>query len=149
MIFTDLINEACRIVEEKYPDPKLYEVHTPIMDPIMGPDDIRNLCFIFRLPNYQTGEINWHDGAMGPLEIIQDPWVEDQIIPLPVNLELNEAVELMREAGIGVPFVSLTLRKPLYPGVKESSYVFGCPQIHSFVFVGTDSEEVTQFLAHS
>ncbi len=143
MIFTELVNEACRVIEVDYPDARLFEVHTPIMDPIMGPDDIRDLQFVFLILDNHTGVINWHDGAMGPLEVVPHPWLQDEVIPFPINLELNEAVELIREDGVGAPFVSLTLRKPLYPGVQEASYIFGCPQIAAHVFVGVDSEKVS------
>ena len=145
MLLTSIIDEAYGVIEPSYPGSKLYEVHTPIIDPIMSPDDIDNMDLVFYVPDNKTGTIPWETGALGSVQVVDMPWLQDEVIPSPINLDINDAVILMRDAGISAPFICMTLRKPLYPwGINEAFYIFGCPQISAHVFVGVDSHQVFQ-----
>ena len=144
MKFLDILDSAVGKVLETHPNAKFYEAHTPVGDPMMTAPDVKDVIFVFLVEEGSTGMIRWTNGEFGPIALIPMPWLQDEIIELPLAFDLADAIQCMRLAEINCPFVCATLRKPLYPGVKEASYIFGCPDIGAHVFVGVESHEVTR-----
>jgi hypothetical protein len=85
--------------------------------------------------------ISYTDSKFSNVKIVDKPWLEDCVIDT-VGLGLAEAIDLMRAANYDAAFAAVTLREPLYPGVDEPSYIFGCPEL-GHVFVGVNSKKVT------
>jgi hypothetical protein len=69
------------------------------------------------------------------------PWMGDMDLPWPVAMNLEEAESALREAGFGSEYKTVTLRRPVYPGMTEPYFIFGTPN-QGFVFVGTVTRKV-------
>jgi hypothetical protein len=69
------------------------------------------------------------------------PWLGDMLLPWPVEMNLEEAESLLRNAGFASEYKTLTLRRPVYPGMIEPYFIFGTPRF-GFVFVGTSTKKV-------
>ena len=138
------VNLAVRLVTEKYPGAKLYEVEgTCSQGPSTKWQDVDELRVVFLADNMATAIIDsegW--GEFGPIKYVKKPWLQDVIIQWPVTLELSTAVQLMQEAGYRDPFGGVTLRHPLYPGVKQPYYIFGFGG-GKYVFVGVFDHKVS------
>ena len=70
------------------------------------------------------------------------PWLGSADLPWPVAKNLEEAESLMRRAGYGPDYRSVTLRRPVYPGMTEPYFIFGMAG-NGFVFVGTVTGQVS------
>jgi hypothetical protein len=78
---------------------------------------------------------NW--GEFNPVEFVNKPWVGDQVIPWPIEMDITQADEILKESYSG-EYVTVTLRWPLYPGMEEPFYIFGVSETeHWFVGVYT------------
>lgn len=80
----------------------------------------------------------WGDPRM---EFRAIPWMGDMDLPWPVAMDLEEAESALRDAGFGSEYRTVTLRRPVYPGMTEPYFIFGTPA-HGFVFVGTVTRRV-------
>lgn len=142
--FLGMANIAVKIVTEKYPNAELYEIdgvssNGPTTDVL----SIDRLRVVFKTSDGGTAIINstvW--GEFGPVEYVDQPWLEDVVIPWPIEMDLAQAAELMKIAGYNTPYQTATLRWPLYPGVKQPFYIFGLEN-QTFVFVGVYDQSVT------
>jgi hypothetical protein len=130
--FLDILNQANTIVKQSYPTAVFYEADQA--DPASG-----NWRFVFNVPN--PGKINgtallFYVGGnfQKPPKYVDQPWLEDRVIPLPIKMDLGTAVNLATKAGYPAPYQNITLRWPLYPGVYEPEYIFGRGDL--WVFVG-------------
>lgn len=140
--FLGRANIGLRMIRAQYPNAELYEVDTFSRIPTTNPNDLAQMKVVCQVGN-GTAIINstgW--GTFGPVQYIDSPWLEDQVIDWPINMDITEACQLMRNAGYTQDFRNATLRKPLYPGVKEPSYIFGMVN-GTYIFVGTISKKVT------
>ena len=142
--FLSRVNSAVRLVTEKYPEAKLLEVEgTASAGSAQRWLDIDELRVVFRAGKAATALIDsegWNE--WGPVRYIKKPWVEDVVISWPIKLELASAVQLMRDAGYKDSFVGVTLRYPLYPGIKQAYYIFAFGD-GKYVFVGVEDHTVT------
>lgn len=68
------------------------------------------------------------------------PWMGSQALEWPIAMELDVAESRRREEGFGTTYRTLTLRRPVYPGMTEPYWIFGTAS--GFVFVGSDSGSV-------
>ena len=75
------------------------------------------------------------------IDFSPSPWLGDALLPWPVEMDLEEAESLLRNAGFGSEYKTLTLRRPVYPGMVEPYFIFGTLE-HGFVFVGTSTKKV-------
>lgn len=143
----NLLNEAHTRVTKDYPAAEFYEADGTAdssVEPIT--DQINRWRFVFNDPSTQpnsTVTITYQNGALGDPEHIDQPWLEDRVIPLPVAMDLPAAVGLMQQAGYNDPFSTVTLRYVLAPNVTEPHYIFGLPQRQLWVFVGVNSGQVS------
>lgn len=152
MNFLDILNEANKKVLAKYPNAQFYEADGYPEGNGTNPDDVQTWRFVYNIPAgskecpdvpYNTTVmLRYIKGTWGNLDHVCEPWLEDVVIPLPIKMDLKDAIILMQKAGYTAPFNSVTLRWPLYPGVKEPSYIFGIPSQKVWVFVGVYSKKV-------
>lgn len=75
------------------------------------------------------------------IEFRPAPWLGDTPLPWPIDLDLEVAESLLRDAGYGPAYSSVTLRQPIYPGRVEPYLIFRTPE-SGFVFVGTRTRTV-------
>ena len=134
--FLGVVNIAVRLVTEEYPGAELYEGDgiSP-SGPTTNPQDVNSWRFVFRVPDNKTAFIHTTEwGEFGPIQLIDQPWLEDRVIPWPFEMDIVTADELLKNAGYTGPYTTVTVRWPLYPGVNEPSYIFNLSG--EYVFVG-------------
>jgi hypothetical protein len=142
--FLGMANIAVRLVTDKYPDARLYEGDG--ISPSGPTTDVANVNswrFVFRLPDNATAIINsraW--GEFGPIQYIAQPWLEDVVIPWPIEMDITDADRLLKNAGYTGPYGAVTLRWPLYPGVVQPFYIFTVTT-NQHVFVGVYDNSVS------
>jgi hypothetical protein len=135
--FLGMANIAVRLVREKYQDAELYEGDgiSP-GGPTTKVQDVNSWRFVFRAGGGGTAIIKstvW--GEFGPIQYIAEPWLEDRVIPWPIEMDITQADNLLKQAGYTGPYSSVTLRWPLYPGMNQPFYIFQMEN-EGFVFVG-------------
>lgn len=141
--FLGRVNIAVRLVQEQYPQAKLYEVDaTPSDSSVTDPEKFDLLRVVFQNENNSTVFIRstgW--GTFGEPTLIPEPWLEDVVINWPVEMTLEEAIGLKNAAGFGGPSANMTLRNPLGPTLSNPCYIFGYPG-KAYVFVDTITKKV-------
>jgi hypothetical protein len=141
--FLDMLNQAATIVRAQYPAAQFYEADLNIA---MTGSPWR---FVFNVPSGGHGVngtvflYNYMGRFQLPPTYVPQPWLEDVVIPLPISLDLAEALALAEKAGYTGQTTNIVLRHPLYPGVIEPSYIFTMPSRGVWVFVGVNSRKVT------
>jgi hypothetical protein len=131
--FLAILNEAAGIVGASYPGSKFYEADYPSKE---GPNSWRFVFLGPPGPRTTTVMLYYNSGSFGKPIFIDQPWLEDVVIPLPIQMGLEQATQLKNQAGYTSPASSITLRWPLYPGVNEPYYIFAVPAQSVYVFVG-------------
>jgi len=142
--FLGRVNIAVREVQKGYPNAQLYEVDAtpPTSEGVTDPYLLSQLKVVFRAGSGTAIIKSTGWGSFGPVDYIPEPWLEDVVIPWPVNMDAKEANALMRNAGYNTPYSAMTLRHPLYPGENEPYYIF-CMTNGTFVFVGVQDKKVS------
>jgi|GEM_PF-760113 len=142
--FLGRVNIAVRLVQDQYPDAELYEVEAlpPSPRPCSGPNELSKLKVVFRAGKGTAIIESTGWGTFGPVQYIPQPWMEDQVIAWPVQMEATEADSLMKKAGYTGTYGAMTLRKPLYPGIVQPYYIFSMNS-GQYVFVGVNDKKVT------
>lgn len=73
---------------------------------------------------YESATVVAVRGHLGKVHGHTQPFLEDQVIrPIPA-MTLTRAIELLDKAGYRDGFYSVAMRKPIYPGVKHTYYIF-------------------------
>lgn len=143
--FNGRVNIAVRIVTEKYPQAKLYEVDgISSTGPTTDPLKIDQLRVVFQNVNNSTVIIKstgW--GTFGEPVLIPEPWLEDVVISWPVKMDLDEANDLKEKAGYTGAYSTVTLRNPLGPTISNPSFIFGGNPQQPYIFVDTITGKVT------
>lgn len=141
--FVDMLNEAAALVRKRYPGAQLLEADIDLETfgcgwrfvfdvPPAGLRDSR--CTVILCRNGQGFQEPQH---------IEAPWSTDQPIPLPLDLDVEEAKALVRRAGYNGEVSSASLRWVLYPGIDEPHYIFAIPEKDVLAFVGVYTRKVT------
>lgn len=135
--FVGMANIAVRLVREKYQNAELYEGDgiSP-SGPTTNVEDVNSWRFVFRAGDGGTAIVRstvW--GEFGPIQYIPEPWLEDRVIPWPIEMDITQADGLLKRAGYTGPYSTVTLRWPLYPGTNQPFYIFQTGR-EDFVFVG-------------
>jgi hypothetical protein len=145
--FLRLLAEATDLAASAYPGTQFYEADgTPAGGQGTKPEDVSEWRFVYN--HHPQGQkqgtvfVYYRAGAFEQPTRVLYPWLEDVLIPLPIQLGLAEAIALKNQAGYTGPFTSVVLRWPLYPGVEEPSYIFNVSHV-GYVFVGVYSRRVT------
>ncbi|GLV60159.1 hypothetical protein KDH_69810 [Dictyobacter sp. S3.2.2.5] len=144
--FLCILTAANRIVLASYPQAQFYEAQgTPQNGRGIVAQDVNQWLFVFNnpatIPN-STIKLPFQDDHFGEIEYIQGPFVEDQVINLPLPTGLDEAITLLRQ-HYDTPFSTVTVRFPLAREKTEPYYIFGLPDVRLWVFVGIYSHNVT------
>lgn len=139
--FLDMLNQANQIVQKSYPGAQFYEASLNIE---MAGSPWR---FVFNDPSTSPNSTVILKNYMGQFQLppqhVDQPWLEDRVIPLPINLDLATAEQLARQAGYSGNISAITLRWPLYPGEYEPYYIFAMPVEGGWVFVGVYDRKVS------
>lgn len=142
--FLGRVNIAVRIVTEKYPEAKLYEVDGESSTGLTtDPLNIDKLRVVFQNSNNTTIIIKstgW--GEFGEPILIDEPWLGDIVIDWPIDMELVEANKLKEAAGYRGAYADVVLRNPLGPKVTNPFYIFGSNPDEPYIFVDTITKEV-------
>lgn len=139
--FLDMLNQANAIAQQYYPGSQFYEADLNIQ---LAGSPWR---FVFNDPSTSPNSTVIVKNYLGQFQLppqhVDQPWLEDRVIPLPISLDLAVAEQLARNAGYSGNITMITLRWPLYPGVNEPSYIFTMPAEGGWVFVGVYSRRVS------
>lgn len=142
--FLGMANIAVRLVNDEYPGSQLLEGDgVSPSGPTTNVRDVNSWRFVFRTANGGTALIHstvW--GQFGPITYIPQPWLEDVVIPWPIDMDIVEADELLKKAGYTGAYGAVTLRWPLYPGINQPFYIFGMED-GSHIFVGIYDKSVS------
>ena len=142
--FLGRVNIAVRIVTEKYPEAKLYEVDGESSTGLTtDPLNIDKLRVVFQNSNNTTIIIKstgW--GEFGEPILIDEPWLGDIVIDWPIDMELVEANKLKEAAGYTGAYAAVVLRNPLGPKATNPFYIFGSNPDEPYIFVDTITKEV-------
>lgn len=124
--FLGRVEIARRKVMEKYPSAYLYNVvaSTTQRDGVTSPYLLTQMRVMFRVDN-GTATINSTGyGAFGPVEFKEGIILGNANLDWPVGMDAVEADAILKASSETGPYSSLTLVKPLYPGMAEDYYVF-------------------------
>lgn len=140
--FLDTLNEAAALVRKRYPGAQFLEADIDLETFGRGwrfvfdvpPAGLRDRCTVILCRNGQGFEEPQH---------IDAPWSSDQPIPLPIDLDIQEAENLAHRAGYDGAVASASLRWVLYPGIDEPHYILAIPEKDVLVFVGAYTKKVT------
>lgn len=142
--FNGRVNIAIRIVQEQYPEAKLYEADgTASGGPTTDPVKIDQLRVVFQNVNNSTVIIKETGyGEFGKPKLIDEPWLEDVVIDWPVKMDLPKANQLKEDAGYTEPYGAVTLRNPLGPTPSNPYFIFGGNPSQPYIFVDTVTGKV-------
>lgn len=142
--FLDRLNQAAAIVRKRYPGAQLLEADIDLERFVCG------WRFVFDVPaagfkDTHSTAILCHDGTrfQMPPQHIEAPWPSDKPIPLPIDMDVEEAEDLALRAGYSGAVTSISLRWVLFPGIDEPHYILTIPEKDVLVFVGLYSRKVT------
>ena len=139
-----MVTQAMDYTRKFFPRIQLYEVDGAVPDGNgQSAGDVTGWRFVFWNAHETTVILNCIDGSFTRPRFLPGPWLEDELIHLPLQRGLSEAIDLLHEAGYTDPFSDVTLRKPLYPGIDEALYIFTIPAKEVYVFIGVDTGTVS------
>lgn len=143
--FGGAVNIAVRKVKEDYSEAQLYEAlaTTPNDQYVDSPQKFSHLRVVFN-DGDSGGTVIIEStvwGEFAPLQHIDSPYLDDVVIPWPVQMDAPEADQILKNAGYTQPYNSMILRHPLYPGLEEPYYIFHLEK-EGFIFVGIESHKV-------
>ncbi len=128
-------------VREAYPEATLLESSPLLTSTVTELPDGVGLRAVLHVPNGTVVAQQSDPQADPQIDFTPAPWLGDMLLPWPVEMNLEEAESLLRNAGFGSEYKTLTLRRPVYPGMIEPYFIFGTPKF-GFVFVGTSTKKV-------
>jgi hypothetical protein len=140
--FLDRLHEAAAIARKRYPGAQLLEADIDLER--FGCD----WRFVFNVPaaalrdGHSTVILCSNGESFQEPQHIEAPWSSDQPIPLPLELDVEEAKALARRAGYDGAVSSISLRWVLYPGIDEPHYILTIPERDVLVFVGVYTRKV-------
>lgn len=140
------INVGLNLIKKQYPHANLLEVDaTPLTrKPVQNEWGLVNNRIVCGLSGNKTAIIQstgW--GEFGKVQTINSPFLGDQVIPWPVNLDIHDAFTILRKAGYKQAIYAVTLRQPLYPGDDQPFYIFNTGT--EFIAVGTKDKKIHNF----
>lgn len=145
--FSQLLEQSKEQVARQYPRVQLYEADgRPENGQGHNASDVQQWRFIYNNPSTHPNSTvmqNYKHGVFSTPVLINEPWLEDRIIPFPVKMDLSQAVDILHTNHYTDIFSNITLRYQLYPLVNQPHYIFTFPQLMEWVFVGIDDGRVT------
>ena len=141
--FLGLTNIAVRLVQEKFPGAQFYEADgTSPTGPTTNVASINQWRYVFRTADGGTAfikNVDW--GDFGAIDYVDQPWLEDVVIPWPIEMDITAADALLKKAGYTSAYGAVTLRWPLGPQKGEPYYIFSLTT-GQYIFVGVYSGTV-------
>ncbi|HEX8054993.1 MAG TPA: hypothetical protein VF517_18570 [Thermoleophilaceae bacterium] len=139
--FLEMLDEANSIVTADYPQAELFEASINLT--LLGAP----WQFVFGDPATSPASTvilkNFEGQFQTPPQYIDSPWGDDNAIPLPITLDLQEALSLCEQKGCGSGNPDyITLRWPLYPGDTEPFYIVTWVSANQRCFVGVNTQNV-------
>ena len=101
---------------------------------------------VFAGINNTTIEVLCNSNGETESKVINSPFMEDEVIHLPVKLTLEEAEQILLDAGYGTgvegvaDWSEVVLRRPLEPGFNFAQYIFTTSK--GFVSVNARTGEI-------
>jgi hypothetical protein len=139
--FNARLDRMIRSVRVSRPEAVLLESYPLLSSTVTGLPDATGLRAVLRV-NGGTVIVEQANPWSDPqTDFRAMPWMGDMDLPWPVAMNLEEAESALRDAGYGSEYRTVTLRRPVYPGMTEPYFIFGTPG-HGFVFVGTTTRKV-------
>ncbi|KAF5580926.1 hypothetical protein FPANT_9131 [Fusarium pseudoanthophilum] len=140
------INVGLNLIKKQYPNANLLEVDaTPLTrKPVKNEWGLVNNRIVCGLSGNKTAIIQstgW--GEFGKVQTINSPFLGDQVISWPVDLDIHDAFTILRKAGYKQAIYAVTLRQPLYPGDDQPFYIFNTGP--EFIAVGTKDKKIHNF----
>lgn len=128
-------------VREAYPEAALLESYPLLTSTVTELPDGLGLRAVLQVQNGTVVAQQTDPLADPQIDFNPFHWLGDMLLPWPVEMNLEEAESLLRNAGFGSEYKTLTLRRPVYPGMIEPYFIFGTSK-YGFVFVGTSTKKV-------
>ncbi|KAH6951225.1 hypothetical protein BKA56DRAFT_625893 [Ilyonectria sp. MPI-CAGE-AT-0026] len=121
------VNSGYNLIKNQYPEAKLYviEAKSATGKPVETEWGLVKNRIIAKIDDKKTAvitSIGW--GSFGPVEVIQAPFVGNDVLDWPLSLEIHEAFAILRKGGYEKPVSEVTLRSPLIPGPVNQAYYF-------------------------
>jgi hypothetical protein len=138
-VFLQTLEQANKLVLRQYPTAQFYEASRQV--------ELRGSPwrFVFNDPSTtpnSTVIIKRLERGFGEPEHINEPWLGDIVIDLPISLGLDEAYALCNAKDCGGDAGWVTLRFILYPGVTEPKYIITMTAERRRCFVGVRTRTV-------
>ena len=135
MTYNELLTATWEAAKAKEPSAELYEC--------TAPQGVAYVHSVFRGTNNTTLMCNaYADGKVTGVESFDSPWCEDVVIHMPVKLTLEEANDLLSEAGYKADWYQVVLRNPLGPTNSNPEYIYSYHD-GANIAVDTFTKEVT------
>lgn len=136
--FNDRVSLALRIVQESYPNARLYEAGGVSTEgSTTNPKKIDQMQVLCMNPDGSTVFINEAGaGNFNKPVLIEGNSNRDRAIHWPIAMDLSIANQLKEDAGYISPYRKVTLRTPMAPIRFNPYFVFG-HDVESYVFVDT------------
>lgn len=135
-----------RTVLIEYPTARLYYVKATTTQSADGgvtsPSALTEMEVMFRLDDAVATVTSTGPDDVGPIELRPGPILGNANLDWPIKMDLTEADALLKQNGHTDSYDSVTLRKPLYPGMNENYYFFSMVE-GSDVSVGTENHNVS------
>jgi hypothetical protein len=139
--FNGRLDRMIREVRVLYPEAVLLESYPVLSSTVMDLPDRVALRAVLRVTGGTVVAEQTNPWTNPQMDFRAVPWMGDMDLPWPVAMNLEEAESALREAGFGPEYKTVTLRRPVYPGMTEPYFIFGTPN-QGFVFVGTVTRKV-------
>jgi len=90
-----------------------------------APQGVKYVHSVFRGNNNTTLMCNaYADGKVTEVAKFDSPWCEDVVIHMPIKLTLEEANDILAEAGYKADWSQVVLRNPLGPEHNNPEYIY-------------------------
>lgn len=147
------VSQGINKIKEKYPDAQLHDVdyRPPVPRPCENPYDLSSLTVFCQVNDgKQFASVRTVGyGPFGPIELRERLLDDRQNIEWPVNMDIPEADEFMKQAGFKQPYTGATLDFSILPGGdREPNYTFSMVMLlggPTEVRVGVNDKKVTPF----
>lgn len=146
----ELLNWAqtgIKIVRNIYPTALLLEIDTWKSEgTTLNPNELDNMRIVFSFEDTKSIIIESLAANTFDLPIIYDePFIEDVVVKhFPIEMDLSEALKLIKKAGFEKPFSNVTLRHPMKKGHHNVLYMVGNPHEGISVSVNTTTKDVKE-----
>lgn len=135
MTFNEMLTATWGAAKAEEATAELYEC--------TAPEGLKYVHSVFRGNNNTTLMCNaYSDGKVTEVAKFDSPWCEDVVIHMPIRLSLEDANDLLAEAGYNPDWYQVVLRNPLGPTNSNPEYIYSY-HTGANIAVDTFTKEVT------